>query len=149
MARALRALARREYTRAELARRLAPHASDADALAAVLDACAARGWLDEQRAAEAHVRRRGEAMGSARLRAELRERGVSGEALDAALQPLAATEAERARALWTRRFGAAPRDAAERARQMRFLAARGFAADVVRRTVPPVSPGGDATEATD
>lgn len=147
MGRALRALARRDYTRAELAQRLAPYAPDEQALAAVLDACAARGWLDEQRAAEAHVRRRAAALGGARVRAELRARGLSGEVVDVVLQSLSATEFERAQALWARRFGAAPRDAAERARQLRFLAARGFATDVVRRVVPRVGAAADDDEA--
>ncbi|MFN4103074.1 MAG: recombination regulator RecX, partial [Tepidimonas sp.] len=52
-ARALRLLARRDYTRHELAQRLAPHAADAAELEAVLDDCARRGWLDEARALEA------------------------------------------------------------------------------------------------
>jgi regulatory protein len=52
------------------------------------------------------------------------------------------TELERARAIWQRKYGdraAAPADPAERARQMRFLIARGFSADVVRRVVRSVA----------
>lgn len=134
----MRVLARRDCTRAELAQRLAPYAPDEDALQAVLDDCAARGWLDEQRTVESHLNRRAARFGAARVQAELRARGVSEDALDDAREQLVGTEAERARAVWERRFGAPPADAAERARQMRFLAARGFAAEVVRRTVPRV-----------
>ena len=138
-ARAVRLLARRDYTRAELAQRLAPHAPDAAALQAVLDECQQQGWLNEQRAVESHLRRRAGQWGAARVQAELRARGVEGDALQAAGDALRATEAERARAVWQRRFGAPPADAAERARQMRFLAARGFASEVVRRVVPGVA----------
>jgi regulatory protein len=45
------------------------------------------------------------------------------------------TDLEAARAVWLRKFGAPPRDAAERGKQMRFLAGRGFPADVVRKVV--------------
>ncbi len=76
-ARALRLLARRDYTRQELAQRLAPHAADAAELEAVLDDCARRGWLNEARAVEAHLRRRAAQRGSARLQAELRARGLT------------------------------------------------------------------------
>jgi len=145
-ARALRLLARRDYTRAELAQRLAPHAPGPAALDALLDECEARGWLDEQRAAESHLRRRAGQWGAARVQAELRARGVSDDTLQAASDALRATEAERALAVWQRRFGAPPADAAERARQMRFLAARGFASDVVRRVVPAATGEGAAAD---
>lgn len=143
-ARALRLLARRDYTRHELAQRLAPHAADAAELAAVLDECARRGWLDEARSLEAHLNRRAAGRGRARLQAELRARGLTDpHLLEEADARLAATEAERAQAAWARRFGAAPRDAAERARQLRFLLARGFAPELARRTVPRIAAGGD------
>jgi regulatory protein len=51
------------------------------------------------------------------------------------LQQARGTELERALQVWQRRFGAAATDAAERARQMRFLAGRGFDADVIWRVV--------------
>ena len=41
----------------------------------------------------------------------------------------------RARAVWGRKFGCLAEDAAARARQMRFLAGRGFSAEVIRRVV--------------
>ncbi|MDM7462382.1 MAG: recombination regulator RecX [Tepidimonas taiwanensis] len=148
-ARALRLLARRDYTRVELAQRLAPHAPDAATLQAVLDECAARGWLDEQRAVQAHVHRRAERLGAQRVQAELRARGVDSETLREVRQQLDASEHARALAVWQQRFGQSPADARERARQLRFLAARGFAADVAQRVVPraiaaPAAPDEDA-----
>ncbi|WP_144328708.1 recombination regulator RecX [Tepidimonas charontis] len=148
-ARALRWLARREYTRAELAQRLAPYAPDAAALDAVLQECAARGWLDEQRAVEGHLRRRAARFGARRIQAELGARGVDPDTLRQVQQRLQASEVERAQAVWQQRFGRAPADARERARQLRFLAARGFAADVAQRVVPraiaaPAAPDEDA-----
>ena len=65
----------------------------------------------------------------------MRAKGLSAEALVEAAGQLRATELERARAVWQKKFGAPAADAAARARQARFLAARGFAADVVRRVL--------------
>ena len=58
----------------------------------------------------------------------------------ATAERLRATELERAQAVWRQRFGTVATDANERARQMRFLAARGFAGDVVRRVARDGSP---------
>jgi len=46
-----------------------------------------------------------------------------------------ATELERAREVWRKKFGHTATDANERAKQMRFLLTRGFASEAVRRVV--------------
>ena len=56
-------------------------------------------------------------------------------AVSAALMGLKATEHERALAVWRKKFGVPPVDAQAAAKQMRFLAARGFGGDVIRRVV--------------
>lgn len=140
-ARALRYLARREHSRAELERKLARHAGDLPATDAavqirrVLDDLAERGLLSEQRAAESLLAALAGRFGKAKLRHKLRERGIDSEVGTAALDALADDELARARAVWQRKFGAPASDAAGRARQARFLAGRGFAADIVRRVV--------------
>ena len=53
--RALRLLARREHTRAELARKLAVHTEDPAELERVLDDFERRGWLSERRVVEQMV----------------------------------------------------------------------------------------------
>lgn len=134
--RALRYLAAREHSRAELERKLAPHAGEDPAeLPRVLDELAARGLISEQRVAESVLHRRAGKLGGARVLQELRAKGLDGEVLADAAEQLRATELERARAVWSRKFGMPPRDAAEKARQMRFLAARGFAGDTVRKVL--------------
>jgi regulatory protein len=45
------------------------------------------------------------------------------------------SELQRAREIWQRRFEQPPADAAERAKQARFLAARGFDGEVIRRVL--------------
>ena len=57
-ARALRLLARREYSRAELERKLAVHASEPGALAQALDELSALGFINEERVAASLLHRR-------------------------------------------------------------------------------------------
>ncbi len=138
-ARALRYLAMREHSRAELERKLARHADDspedpaAPRIARLLDELAAQGLLDDRRAAEALVSAQSPRFGGLKLRHKLRARGVDPEAAEAALAGLAGSELARARAVWQRRFGQPAADAAEYARQARFLAGRGFDAELIRR----------------
>lgn len=148
-ARALGFLARREYSRAELRARLAAHAPDAEVLDAVLDQLAAKKLLSDQRFLESLVRRRADRFGAARIQHELRTHQLSAEQLAPALAALKASELERAREVWQRRFGEAPASRDERLRQMRFLAGRGFAAEVIRKVVGGAGRSSGDTEAPD
>jgi len=134
--RALRYLAAREHSRAELERKLAPHAAALDPaeLPRVLDELTAKDLISEQRVAESVLYRRAQ-LGGARVLHELRAKGLSEQALADAAGQLRATELARARAVWAKKFGAPPQDLAEQARQTRFLAARGFAFDTVRKVL--------------
>jgi regulatory protein len=134
-ARALRALARREHSRVELERKLAPHAESSEQLEALLDRLAETGLLSNERFAQSVVHRRSSTRGAAVIRHELRAHGLAEETVAEHVQALERSEYERARALWNRRFGVTPQSLAERMRQTRFLLARGFAAEVVRRVV--------------
>ena len=138
MQRAAAALARREHSRAELKRKLvrtpAPEESERD-IDAALDALAAKGMLSEARFVAARVRARGERYGAARIRRELQQHELDPALVRDALAPLAGSEFERALAIWQRRFGTAAADAGERARQARFLSARGFSTEVVLRVL--------------
>lgn len=131
--RAVRLLARREHTRAELARKLAPHGTQED-IDIVLNALAASGLQSDARFAESYVRSQAARLGGARLRQSLRNKGVAAALvateLDKAELP---DELERARAVWQKKFAAPPADAREWARQARFLQGRGFASEVIRR----------------
>jgi regulatory protein len=132
-ARALRLLARREHTRTELARKLAPRAESGDALAALLDELERRKQLSDERYAEqrAHVLSR--KYGAARIRLDLRAKGVSEEAAGRMAAACAADDLARARAILARRYRAPAATAEERAKRQRFLQGRGFSHDVIRR----------------
>ena len=133
--RALGYLARREHSRAELARKLAPYTEDRDELASLLDDFTRRGWLCETRFAEMVVQARQGKFGSRRIVHELREKGVSEETIAAALPEVRENELETARAVWAKKFGSLPADAKEQVKQMRFLASRGFGTETIRRVV--------------
>src|SRR5690606_15895880 len=83
--RALRLLARREYTRQELARRLAPHAASDEEVTRALEECEGRGWLSEQRVVEQLVHARRARFGARRIERDLIAKGVAAEAVAAAL----------------------------------------------------------------
>jgi regulatory protein len=133
--RALRLLGAREHSRAELERKLAPYEEEPGALARVLDELQAKDFISEQRVVESVLHRRAAKLGSARIRQELCAKGIDPQAVKSAVAELNGTELERARDVWRKKFSTAPADASARARQMRFLAARGFSGDVVRRVV--------------
>lgn len=134
--RALRLLARREYSRAELERKLAAFEEVPGTLAQALDALQAKDFINEQRVVDSVVHRRAPRLGAGRVRQELERKGLDREAVASAVAALASTELARARDVWQKKFGStAPVDAADRARQMRFLASRGFSGEVVRRVV--------------
>ena len=135
--RALQLLTRRDYCRAELQARLAAEAESAEELEVVLDTLQDERLLSDSRYATQRVVARAGRYGNARLRQELRQKGVGDEEIAAAL-PEGGDESERCRAVWARKFGELPQSAAERARQMRFLQYRGFSGEAIRRVMSGV-----------
>jgi regulatory protein len=133
--RALRLLSGREHSRAELEKKLAAHEEEPGQLARVLDELQARDFINEQRVVDSVLHRRSGKLGALRLRQELQAKGLDGEMIQAALTQLKSTEFERARQVWQRRFDATPADVAECGKQARFLAARGFDGEVIRRVL--------------
>ncbi|HEX4798143.1 MAG TPA: recombination regulator RecX [Burkholderiales bacterium] len=133
--RALRLLARREHSRAELARKLKEHARAADDLEALLDDLSRRKLLSDERYAESRAHALSRKFGAARIAHELRARGLDKDLADKASKNARVTELDRAREVWRRKFRNAPRTREERARQMRFLQSRGFSFDAIRSVV--------------
>lgn len=157
--RALQMLALREHSQVELRRKLLRHAQAEVAAEAVAssgspevdpdgeaagEAAAARvenllqwllshRYLSDARFVESRVHARAPRFGNLRIRQELAQHGLAlGEA---ARQHLLDSEQSRAWAVWQRKYAQPPADAAERARQMRFLAQRGFSAEVIRQVL--------------
>ena len=133
--RALRLLSTREHSRVELERKLARFEEEPGTLAKALDELQAKGFISEARVIESVLHRRASKLGATRIKQELQSKGLDAEAVRDAVAGLQDTERERAQEVWRRKFGAAPTDAKETMRQMRFLATRGFTTDVIRRVV--------------
>ena len=131
-ARALRLLARREHSRDELARKLSPHAESPEILERLLRELESKKQLSNERFAEqrAHVLAR--KYGPARIRHDLKARGISADLVS---RVSSEGELERARAVLQRKYADPAASREERARRARFLQGRGFSAEVIHRLV--------------
>lgn len=132
-ARAMRFLGRREHSRAELRRKLAPKVAEGEDLDAVLDELAQRGWLSDARFAEHTARAKARRFGPIKLNHHLRSRGVDDDAIAAGLRAAGEQGAAQLETVWKSRFKAPPADERESARQVRFLQGRGFALEEIFR----------------
>ena len=140
-ARALRLLARREHSRAELRRKLAPRVEEGFDLDALLDDFTKRGWLSEERFVEQTVRAKSPRFGPLKIAQHLREKGIGEEGVAGGLAQSRAGEAQALEAVWRSRFGRMPEGPAEKARQIRFLQGRGFALDSIFALLRRMSAG--------
>ncbi|MGB5324925.1 MAG: regulatory protein RecX [Pseudomonadales bacterium] len=124
-------LARREYARLELRRRLQVKFADYDIIEHALDKLAGEGLLSDQRFAESYARHRSSAgFGPKRIMLELREKGVRDELASAAVRANHPDWYKKARLARDKKFGTMlPADMKGRAAQARFLQYRGFSAD--------------------
>ena len=133
--RALRLLSGREHSRAELQRKLAPHEETPGELAAVLDKLAAKDLQSDQRAVDSLVHRRSAKLGTQRLRQEMQSKGMDPQAVAQAVVLLRTSEQARALEVWRKKFGNPATTPAERAKQVRFLAGRGFSGEAIARVI--------------
>jgi regulatory protein len=127
----MRYLARREHSRAELHAKLLPLVHEGEDLNAVLDELEKRCWLSDERAATQLVHAKRSRFGTQRITHELRQKGITEELISAALPELKDSELEAARLVWQKKFGTAPQDEKEKAKQVSFLQSRGFGFDVI------------------
>ena len=138
IARALRLLSLREHSRAELQRKLARYEEEPGSLAKVLDRLQEKDFINEARVVASVLHRRAPRLGAQRIRQELQAKGLQPQLVAQATATLGESELERARAVWQKKFGRAPVPTADRvelARQARFLAARGFDGETIRRVL--------------
>ena len=133
--RALRLLARREHSRAELARKLEAAGFARDEVGQLLDAFEAKNWLSDRRFAESYIADHRARAGSIKLAYDLRQRGVADSVIESVLSDNRDSEHDRAHEVWQKKFGAPPANAAEKAKQIRFMQSRGFAGEVIRRAI--------------
>ena len=116
-------------------RKLAPHEETPGELAAVLDKLAAKDLQSDQRAIDSLVHRRSAKLGTQRLRQEMQTKGMDPQAVAQAVALLRTSEQARALEVWRKKFGSPAATPAERAKQVRFLAGRGFSGEAIARVV--------------
>ena len=127
-ARALRLLARREHSRTELERKLAPHAESPLAVEIVLAGLKEKNQLSDERYAAERMRVLQRKYGAAKIRHDLKSKGVDARIID---RISAEDDLERARAILARKYRAPAGTRAERAKRMRFLQSRGFSSEII------------------
>ena len=128
-ARALRHLARREHSRAELARKLAPHAPCQEVLENLLRDLVEKKQLSDERYAEARAYRLSRRYGAARIRQDLKAHGIA----DAVAERVSSQgDLEKARAILARKYRVPATTREEQAKRARFLQSRGFSYEVIR-----------------
>lgn len=131
---ALRLLADREHSLAELQRKLGMRGYAAVEVESVLADLAERGLQSDRRYAESYITQRTErGYGPLRIRAELQDRGVKPDIIATTLDECDGLWTEQLRSVAQSRFGARDKlDQRELARRARFLQRRGFTADTIR-----------------
>ena len=130
-------LARREHGRVELHGKLTKFGFDDDVAEDAIARLVDDGLQSEQRFVEAFVQSRiNQGKGPARIRADLRQRGVNGNLVDAGLLDVKQDWYKLAREVRLKKFGSGhPPDFKDKARQMRFLQSRGFEPDHIQAAV--------------
>ena len=124
---AIRLLARRDYSRAELMQRLERRGVARADIDSALDDLAAAGYLSNARYALAVVAQKSGRYGKRAIVHALKEKGIGADDVAEAIKPLAEhDEVADALALWRQRFDGVPANQREKARQVRFLLARGY-----------------------
>jgi regulatory protein len=135
--RALGHLVRREHSRLELEKKLTSYAPTVEELSSVLDSLEHSGLLSAGRMVEHVVHIRRNKFGSRRIVYELQQKGIDEELISAVLPRLKETELKAARVVWQKKFGTAPANAKERAKQIRFLMGRGFSTEIITQVLDP------------
>jgi regulatory protein len=99
---------------------------------ALLDSLQSQGYLSDERFIESRVHARASRYGSLRIKQELAQHGLSLNG--PAMEELKSQEFARAKIIWQRKFGVEPpNDPRAQAKQIRFMMARGFAAETIRK----------------
>jgi regulatory protein len=130
--RALRYLARREHSRAELARKLAPHAESAASLETVLDELAIKRQLSDDRYAEVRAHWLSRKYGAAKIRQDLKAHGVAEAVIDRVSSD---GDHDRAKAILARKYREPATTREEKAKRARFLQGRGFSYEIIRKVL--------------
>lgn len=125
-------LSRREHATHELFQKLlAKKEYEADDISEVLLRLSDQGLLSDERFTEAFINQRiNQGSGPLKIRAELRQKGISDDMIETFLNERDVQWRETALAVRTKKYSSvSPSDLKEKARQSRFLQSRGFSTE--------------------
>ena len=131
-------MGKREYSYAELGQKLKTYLAedeDFELITAILEDFKTRGWLSDARFTEQIVHARSHKFGASKIANELREKGVSQDLIETAIEQVKENELNNAREIWRKKFKKTPDSREEWARQARFLQSRGFGFDVIKKVL--------------
>lgn len=143
--RALRYLSQREHSRAELQRKLSRYLQEGDDVDALLNDLEAKGFISHERVVASVIRQRASKLGGLRIRQELQNKGLDAESVAQAVQSLSVSEVDRAHHIWRKKFSTTATTPEERAKQIRFLARRGFGSETIIKAIRAGDEGEDVS----
>lgn len=135
---AIYSLAMREHSRQEIYNKLKnKDFSEGVDIDALLEKLEEKNYLNEERFTESFIRYRiSRGQGVIKIKNDLRQRGISGLLISSVMQVANIDWPQLASVQREKKFGLVkPLDYKEKAKQMRFLAGRGFEADTIRFVV--------------
>ena len=131
-------MGKREYSYAELGQKLKAYLEEDEyfeQITAILEDFKARGWLSDARFTEQIVHARSHKFGASKIANELREKGVSSDLIESAIEQVKENELDNAKEIWRKKFKNPPDSRDEWARQARFLQSRGFGFDIIKKVL--------------
>ncbi len=131
-------MGKREYSYAELGQKLKTYLEedeDFEVITAILEDFKTHGWLSDARFTEQIVHARSHKFGASKIANELREKGVSAELIESAIEQVKDNELDNAKEIWRKKFKKSPDSRDEWARQARFLQSRGFGFDIIKKVL--------------
>ncbi len=131
-------MGKREYSYVELGLKLKTYldeGEDFELITTILDDFKTRGWLSDARFTEQIVHARQAKFGVSKIAHELRQKGVSQELVETAIEQVKVNELANAKEIWQKKFKAAPSNRDEWAKHARFLQSRGFGFDIIKKVL--------------
>jgi regulatory protein len=135
LGRAINYLSIREYSESELRKKLSTLAESEDELNLVIEKLKAKSFLSDNRFLESFVARKSKKYGTRKIAQELQLHQLDPDLVSAELKKVRATEPQTCYELWEKKYGQLATEPKELAKQIRFLASKGFSQDTIMRVV--------------
>jgi len=129
--RAIKYLSSRDHSQFELRKKLLPHANSEEELDEVIKKLTEKGYLSNQRFTESFIASKSKKFGIRKITQDLQQHQLDSEILKTEVEKLKASEPLRCFEIWERKFGQLTKEPNELAKQVRFLASRGFSHEII------------------